>query len=77
MAVMLYNAIKLKLEKEQNDVVNFLDMNEISEYAKIPVSALAEKKIVTGNGDNLFSPHNNATRAEAAVIIERALAYLR
>lgn len=77
MAVMLYNAIKLKPEKEQNVAVNFMDMDEISEYAKIPVSALAEKKIVTGTGDNLFSPQNNATRAEAAVIIERALAYLR
>jgi len=77
MAVMLYNAIRLKSDMEQHTMADFSDMDSISEYAKIPVIVLAEKKIVNGTGDSMFSPYNTATRAEAAVIIERALAYLQ
>ncbi len=77
MAVMLYNAMRLKSDMKQHIMADFSDMNSISEYAKIPVIVLAERKIVNGTGDSMFSPYNNATRAEAAVIIERALAYLQ
>ena len=50
-------------------VGNFDDMSGISDYAYAAVSALAGEGIINGTGENKFSPKNNTTRAEAAVLI--------
>jgi len=74
MALMLYNAIKEGLWEDKQ--VTFADEGEIAAYARQAVSYLAGAGIISGAGDNRFLPTANATRAEAAVIIERAWSYL-
>ncbi len=77
MAVMIYNAmVKCGFSGTENETV-FSDMNDVSDYAKSAVSKLSKAGIINGVGDNLFAPKNTATRAEAAVIVERALKYFR
>jgi len=51
--------------------IEFADAQDISEYAKEAVSILVKKQIINGYGDNTFKAKNNATRAEAAVILAR------
>ena len=41
------------------------------------IAELSDIGVINGVGDNMFAPEKTATRAEAAVIIERALQYLR
>ena len=50
-------------------VGTFADDAEISDYAKDAVYNLANAGIINGMGDGTFGPKNNATRAQAAVII--------
>ena len=50
-------------------VGTFADDTEISDYAKDAVYNLANAGIINGMGDGTFGPKNNATRAQAAVII--------
>lgn len=47
----------------------FIDKDDISDYAKTAVAALAESGIVNGMPDSGFAPQKSITRAEAAVII--------
>ena len=77
MAVMLYNAIKNKEMLQNTESKVFSDENDISDYAKEAVKKLSGIGIINGVGDNLFSPKTTANRAQAAVIIARALDYLR
>ena len=51
----------------------FKDYKDISDYAKGFVSALSERDIIKGKANNIFAPHETATRAESAVIIYRLL----
>ena len=73
MAVMVYR-VSLILDMNLgtgSSEVRFVDKNDISAYALEAVAAMQEKGIINGIGDNRFAPKNNATRAEAAVIIYR------
>ncbi|HHV99353.1 MAG TPA: S-layer homology domain-containing protein [Clostridiaceae bacterium] len=75
MAVMIYRTAQL-LGIDLGDDVNvepFTDEAEISGYAKEAVTAIQKAGIINGIGDGRFAPKNNATRAEAAVIIYRLL----
>lgn len=49
--------------------LDFVDADEIYEYAKEPVSALVGAKAVSGNLDYQFLPKNNANFAEACKIL--------
>ncbi len=51
----------------------FADADEIADYAKSRISALAGKGIISGMPDGNFKPKDNMTRAQAAVIIERIM----
>ena len=66
------NANKIELYP-QNNVVDFRDSEEISDYAKESVERLALKGIVSGVGNKLFAPKLSVTRAEAAQIIYNVL----
>ena len=68
MCVMVYNALKEKLENSEADTA-FADDENISDYAKEAVYALKENGIVNGRDNNNFVPSGTATRAEAAKII--------
>ena len=70
-AVVLFNALKISkpeaVEGISIDELGFADSDSISAYALYAVSVL--------NGDNngYFTPTANATRAEAAVMINKVL----
>lgn len=53
----------------------FADKNEISAYAVESLAAMVENSVVNGTGNNI-EPKSNTTRAQAAVIISKALAML-
>ena len=68
-AVIIYRMFEQKGIKLMNTKSDFDDMSGISDYAYAAVSALAGEGIINGTGENKFSPKNNTTRAEAAVLI--------
>ncbi|NMA63727.1 MAG: S-layer homology domain-containing protein, partial [Syntrophomonadaceae bacterium] len=51
----------------------FTDSAEISDWAQEAVASAAEAGIINGYPDGSFQPQGNATRAEAATIIMRAI----
>ena len=51
----------------------FADGEDISAWAKNAVNFAKASALVSGKGDNLFKPKDNATRAESLVIILRVL----
>ncbi|MNV80275.1 Endo-1,4-beta-xylanase A precursor [compost metagenome] len=54
----------------------FADDAEIPAWAKSAVAATVESGIVQGVSGNKFAPKQTATRAEAAVILLKALAFV-
>ena len=52
--------------------IMFSDSVDIADYAVNAVAALAKEGIITGMDNNTFAPADNATRAQAAVMIYRA-----
>lgn len=74
MAVFVQRMAAIKgLSLPQGGKPSFDDEEEINDYAKAAVSSLSESGIINGMGNNLFMPAQNSTRAEAAVIIQRAM----
>ena len=69
MAVMIYNVMKANGVNFDNAKTDFADYDQISDYAKEAVSALAAKGIINGVGDNMFAPKATATRAQAALLV--------
>ena len=71
MAVMTYKVSELlKVEmRESSSPVQFKDSSMISSYAVNAISAMQKSGIINGVGNDNFAPKNNATRAQAAVII--------
>lgn len=75
MVVMLYRILmESGYIKDQDSNSYFADAYEISSYARKAVTTFSNYKIVSGIGDNLFSPKGTATRAMAAVMISNAMA---
>lgn len=72
MAVMVHNLLKSANEAINPLYTEFADDEDISDYAKPAVSSLSAMGIINGVGDNMFAPKDNATRAQAAVIIYAA-----
>ena len=70
MAVMFYNtlnAISPALVSERFSV-NYSDSDQISSWAKNAVALLSNGNIITGVGNNRFSPRTNASREQAMVL---------
>lgn len=76
MAVLLSKALAVKnvISVESDEV--FGDVDAISEYAQSDVSKMYNLGIISGMGDGTFAPKEFTTRAQAAVIISRALEIL-
>lgn len=53
------------------------DLDTVSDYAKASVEKLIDKSILNGYEDHSFRPHNNITRAETAVVIDRAMSAIK
>ena len=71
MAVILYRAYKIN--ESLGYSLNFSDADFISDYAKEAVAFLSTKGIINGVGDNVFAPLDDATRAQAAQMLYKAL----
>ena len=53
--------------------IDFIDIDEISAFAKDSVQYLASQDVLVGGGDNKFNPTNNLTRAEMAKVLVHSL----
>ncbi len=76
LAVMTYMALwqSGKIPPRGNGL-SFSDSYYIANYAADAIASLNKAGIITGKGDNRFAPGDFATRAEAAVILERIIQY--
>jgi len=73
-AVFASRAAKLMgIEVAAESSESFLDDSQISDYAKESVYAMKNAAIISGMGDNIYSPKSNCTRAQAAVIVYKLL----
>lgn len=70
MAVMLYRA--LAADKPTADA-SFTDFPLVAAYAKDAVSYFSQRGIINGMGDGSYAPEQNASRAQAAVILYRII----
>ena len=74
MAVMISRAAQAaQLNIPSGAELVFTDNTEISDYASQAVAEMSRAKIITGFEDGTFSPKTNATRAQAVVMIYRAV----
>ena len=78
MAVILFRAVEKKLGKELISNVNpeIRDYDKIADYAKAAVKNMSGFGIIKGMEDGSFLPDVYANRAEAAVMIYRAMNYI-
>lgn len=76
MCLMAYNTMKVMGHECKEAELTFDDADEFYENSKPAVGSLESMKIVSGVGENKFSPKGNATRAQAAVIIYNILNYV-
>lgn len=58
---------------ESGEKRSFSDEEEISDWAKSSVSFCSERGIIMGRANGSFAPHDSATRAENAALIERLI----
>ena len=77
MCVMLYRlSQQLSIElPETNKIIEFIDADDIAEYANVSIRKMQQAGILNGVGENRFAPLNNATRAQAARVIYLMLSY--
>ena len=73
MAVIIFRCAEVEYSEGDFSVLPFGDADEIDEYAKIAVAYLNECGIINGMDDNNFEPKKTATRAQAAVVINKFL----
>ena len=71
-ATIIYRALNLS-DDGAADETAFIDYNEISDYARAAVASMHKSGIISGMPDGSFAPLSCATRAEAAVMIMRAV----
>lgn len=82
MAAMTAKAIafagKVPVNTSNTELLNtFKDQQFISGWAQQSVALNLQLGIIQGSSDNNFSPSDNATRAQSAVILKRLLQYLK
>lgn len=70
MAVMIVKAAQLN---ENGEGKQFIDNDKVSSWAAQAVAIASQHKIIAGYPDNSFKPQGEATRAEAATVIVKAL----
>ncbi|NCO76514.1 MAG: S-layer homology domain-containing protein [Cyanobacteria bacterium] len=73
--VSLANGLNYRSNQDVNSILNFYnDANNISNFARLPVAAATENKLVVNHPTlQQLNPVNNATRAEVAAFIYQAL----
>jgi len=77
MAVMAYQASQYaQLELKGESVQVFADQSNVSPYAQKGVTAMQKAGIINGMGNGSYEPKSAATRAQAAVIMNKLLELL-
>jgi len=76
MAVMIIRSLGIIEEEGQNElelsrVINLVDAEEVSTWAKKEVELTLASGLMVGTGENSFSPKGNAKREQMAVLIHR------
>lgn len=75
LAAMLYRYAQLvendKHEGAWASELTFLDTNKIDDYAVDAIHWCFENKVIEGKPGNIFDPYGDATRAEAACMVQR------
>ncbi|MEG2200009.1 MAG: S-layer homology domain-containing protein, partial [Anaerovorax sp.] len=72
MAVMLHRYTEKIMKKPitgTNKAMAFSDSHLIADYAKDSVSKMQQANIISGRGNHVFAPKENASRAEAAKMV--------
>ena len=74
-ASMLYRYIKSteSFDKNWKFTPKYTDLDQVAEWAYEAVCYLSMKEILNGKPNNIFDPKGNATRAEAAALIQKFL----
>ena len=70
---MIYRAAQRNGIKFEAGQLGFADEEQIDNYAREAVGALASEGIVVGNDLNNFAPVEKATRAQVAKIVYRLI----
>ncbi|MBE7012103.1 MAG: S-layer homology domain-containing protein [Ruminococcaceae bacterium] len=73
LVTMIYRAAKLNGISLETAPIGFSDENEIADYAKEAVGALADAEIVSGVDFATFAPKQPASRAQMAKIVYRLM----
>lgn len=74
LVTILYRFAKYKNKSTAADKFNiksFIDNNEVAEYAVDPMNWAIENNLISGTSEIKLSPGNVATRAQAAMILQR------
>lgn len=70
----LYRYAKFKgksITTDEYNIKSFIDNNTISDYAVTPMNWAVGNGFISGTSSVLIEPNGNATRAQAAVILQR------
>lgn len=57
---------------EENNLDNFTDSNDISDWAKTHVDDLNDKGVIIGDAHGTFKPKKGIKIAEASIMLSRA-----
>ncbi len=76
MAVLISNYMKFKgiVLSDRNSPVAFTDASHIESWAKSQVEQVQKLGVMSGIGENQFSPQGVSTRAQVAAVLERMVA---
>jgi hypothetical protein len=79
MAVMLYralHAVDTAPAADASVLAGLSDSGELAGWSRDAVSALVTSNLLNGRTEGGFAPAADATRAEAAAVLQRLLGYL-
>lgn len=79
MALMLSRALKAAgkpVKAASNIMIGFADRDEVSAWAKDAIGQMLESGIISGMSETALKPMQNATRAQATVMLKRFLTFV-
>jgi hypothetical protein len=83
MAVMVARALRVAGKnvdvsgKQSQLLAQFTDQASIGDWAETSIAQTVEAGIITGMTPDTFAPNENATRAQAAVMLKRLLQHVQ
>ena len=73
LCVMLVNALKYEGIETISENITFADSEDVSDWAEESLKICVGMELIQGVGDNMAAPKASATKAQAAVIIDKML----